>query len=68
MAKERERKRPKWRLNLSASDDNVEFSVRGNLERRATRMLVATIVILACVLLAPNVAAEIARLVKLIFP
>ncbi|HLF27198.1 MAG TPA: hypothetical protein VJG32_12755 [Anaerolineae bacterium] len=60
--------RPKWRMNLSASNENVRFSVQGHLGRRAVWTLVAVGVIVLCALIAPEVVAEIARLLKTIFP
>jgi len=64
----KERRRSKWRVHFSASDDNVRFSLQGNLGRRAGIALIVVAVFAACVLLAPNIAAEVARLIKLISP
>jgi hypothetical protein len=64
----KERRRSKWRVQLSASEENVRFSVQGNLGRRAVWVLIAAVIVVICALLAPEVTAEIARLLKLIFP
>ena len=61
-------RRLKWRLNLSASDKNVRFSVQGHLGRRATWTLIVVIALALCALLAPEVVAEIARVLKSISP
>ena len=61
-------RRSKWRLNLSASGENVRFSVQGHLGRRARWTLIAAIALAVCALLAPEVVAEIARVLKSIAP
>jgi hypothetical protein len=61
-------RRSKWRLNLSSSDDNVRFSLQGSLGRRAVWTLIAVAVVVACALLAPEVLAEITRVLKSISP
>ncbi len=61
-------RRSKWRLHLSASDDNVRFSLQGHLGRRAAWTFVALILLFLCALIAPEVVAEIARLFKTISP
>lgn len=61
-------RRAKWRFHLSASDDDVRFNLQGRLGRRATWTLVALITIVLCALIAPEVVAEIARLLKTISP
>jgi len=64
----KERRRSKWRVHLSASEENVRFSVRGDLGRRAVWTLIVVIAVIVCALIAPEVAAEIARLIKSISP
>jgi hypothetical protein len=61
-------RRSKWRLHLSASADNVRFSLQGHLGRRAAWTFVALILLFLCALIAPEVVAEIARLLKTISP
>jgi hypothetical protein len=61
-------RRARWRLHLSASDENVRFSVQGHLGRRATWTFVALIALVLCALIAPEVVTEIARLIKTITP
>jgi hypothetical protein len=61
-------RRSKWRLHLSASEQNVRFSIQGHVGRRAVWALVALALLGLCALLAPEVVAEIARLLKSISP
>jgi len=61
-------RRSKWRLHLSASDDDLRFSLQGYLGRRAAWTIVALILLFLCALIAPEVVAEIARLLKTISP
>jgi len=60
--------RPKWRVPLAANDDKVRFSVQGYLGRRALWVVVAVIALVLCALIAPEIAAEIARLLKSFAP
>ncbi|HEY4689553.1 MAG TPA: hypothetical protein VIK33_09590 [Anaerolineae bacterium] len=62
MAKGRERSR--WRVHLSASDEKVRFSIQGDLGRRALVVFAAVIALIPCALIAPEIVAEIARLLK----
>lgn len=64
----RERRRPKWRVHFSASDEDVRFSLQGNLGRRAGVALLIIAALIACALLAPDIAAEVARLLKVFTP
>jgi hypothetical protein len=59
-----QRRLTKWRLNLSASEADVRFSVQGKVGRRAVWTLIAVVALVLCALLAPEVVAEIARLLK----
>ncbi len=53
---------------LSASEENVRFSLQGSLGRRAAWALIAVAAVILCALIAPDVAAEIARLIQSISP
>ena len=66
--KAKEPRRSKWRVHLAASDENVRFSVQGHLGRRALWTFLAVLILIACALIAPEVVAEIARLLKTISP
>jgi hypothetical protein len=55
-------------VNLSASEAKVRFSIQGQMGRRAVWVLAAVIAIILCALLAPDVMAEIARLLKTLSP
>jgi len=55
-------------VHFSASDEDVRFSLQGNLGRRAGVALLIVAALIACALLAPDVAAEVARLLKMITP
>jgi len=61
-------RRAQWRLHLSATDDKVRFSLQGHLGRRAAWALVVLIALALCALVAPEVVAEIARLLESISP
>ncbi|HET7088876.1 MAG TPA: hypothetical protein VJ793_06705 [Anaerolineae bacterium] len=61
-------RRSQWRVHLSATDDKVRFSLQGHLGRRAAWTLVVLIALVLCALIAPEVVAEIARLLESISP
>ncbi len=46
----------------------MRFSLQGNVGRRAALMLIGVIAIVLCALIAPDVVAEIARLLKTVSP
>lgn len=61
-------RRSQWRVHLSAADDKVRFSLQGHLGRRAAWTLVVLVALVLCALIAPEVVAEIARLLESISP
>ena len=64
----KKRKQAGWRIHMSSSKDDVQFSIRGQVPRRTAWIVLAFIILVACALIAPDVIAEIARLLKSISP